>query len=224
MAEAPPDIDEGYRVYRPMLFGALARFAERGVVFALDEGLDIIHDFFIDEYDDLRSRFDPTRGRFTTLVFAAFVRYASGRIPRLRRWNDSLTGDAELHGDESGDATFQRDEAAIHAALSGIPADARAVLHERFAVGVSEREIARRLGASRHSVRERLMRALALLAIRMGERADLSERDWKIMRALWGQDRSVFDVAAEHSLTAEQVRRVSQRALQRFATALQKAP
>lgn len=223
MEEPPDSLEEAYRTYRPLLFGALARLADRGVVVGLDEGLDIIHDFLLDEYVRLRARFDPARGRFTTLLYVAFARYASSRVARLRRWRDALVwddGTALASTSPGGDTSL--DEQTILDCLARLDSTDRSLLQAWFDEGLSERALARRNGTSRHAIRDRLVQALGRLANQLGDRGDIPEVEWHVGRALWSEGRGLEDVAAELGITRERARRAAQRAIARFERALEK--
>jgi RNA polymerase sigma factor (sigma-70 family) len=224
MDQPPQELEDAYRTYRPLLFGALARMADNGLVLDLDEGLDLIHDFLLDEYKGLRERFDPIRGRFTTLLFAAFTRYASFRVARLRRWSEGLVGDDGVRhaSDATPEEEIPLDEANILRVLSKLERNESALLQARFGAGLSERSLARRMGVSRYAIRKQLVEALGKLAAELGDRGDVPEAEWHIARALWSERRSLDDVAAELGITRERARRAAQRAIARFERAFEK--
>ena len=45
-----PSWEEAYRLHRSLLFGALSKLAWSGFAVPPDEGLDLIHDFFIEAW------------------------------------------------------------------------------------------------------------------------------------------------------------------------------
>lgn len=85
-----PSWDEAYVRYRPLLFSALSGLAKHGFAASPDDGLDLIHDFFLDAWHPLVRNYDWKRAKFETYVYASFVRFARPRIIRLHRWNDAL--------------------------------------------------------------------------------------------------------------------------------------
>ena len=87
---------EDYEKYRPLLFSALARLAQQGYLAPPSEGLDLIHDFFIEAWSGLKQRFEPSKGNFSTYMFAAFARFARPRIVRSMRWRQNLYAPGEL--------------------------------------------------------------------------------------------------------------------------------
>src|SRR5580704_10653136 len=80
-----PDWGIGYTRYRGLFFDVLRRLADQGFVAQLGDGHDLIHEFFLSEWNGLAAKFDPARGSVATYVFRAFLRFARKRIARLHR-------------------------------------------------------------------------------------------------------------------------------------------
>ena len=229
----PPSSDEvvsaqEYSEFRPLLFRALARLRTAGYEVAGDEGLEMVHDFFIDAWPGLRERYDPSRGAFKTYVFAAFVRYVRPRIIRLRRWRELLVRLDANELDNIGappDGQIERmDRDAVRRALRALSDDDRVLLAEWAVPGRSERELARLTGISRYKLRQRLIAALARLALAMRHEPPSGEIDWQVAKALWSEERSVADTAAMLGLTTTQVRSARQRIIEFLSRALAQEP
>jgi RNA polymerase sigma factor (sigma-70 family) len=223
MEEPLEDLGAAYRAYRPLLFGALAALARRGVAVPFDEGLGLVHDFFIDGYPVVLERYDARIAKFTTFLYAAFTRYARPRILRLARIRQALVGDDLVERAAGGaelDPATEIDRATMRAALARVSADDRELLQSKFGEGLSERAIAERAGVTRQRIRQRLLEALGRLVVELGERPDLSSDDLIAARAVWTEDRSLDEAAAILGKTTEQVRRAVSRVLAGLARGL----
>ena len=222
--DPPSDLDTAYRSYRRLLLGAFAGMRNKDSAVSLDEGMDLVHDFFIDEYGALRDRYDPARGQFSTLLYAAFRTYVRRHLSRLRRWQDSLRPHADLEdlGGLTDTDSAALDVARVANALERIPSDDRVLLREHFQHGGGERELARRRGWTRHRVREALRDAMGRVAVALGDRRELDARDWEVARALWDEDRSLDEAAAASGISREQARRASERVLEMVTKAIRR--
>jgi hypothetical protein len=49
------------------------------------DGLDLIHDFFADEWINLRRIYDPAKGSYRAYAYRAFVQFVRPRIVRMQR-------------------------------------------------------------------------------------------------------------------------------------------
>src|SRR4051812_39949290 len=83
-------LDIDYARYRRLLTAALARLARNGYAVPPDEGLDLIHDFFVEAWEGLIHRFDADKASFETYIYGAFIRFARPRIVRLNRLRSGL--------------------------------------------------------------------------------------------------------------------------------------
>ena len=64
VGDALPNIDESYRELRPLFFLALGKLAKQGFVTSPADGLDLIHDFFADEWSNINRTYKPSRGNY----------------------------------------------------------------------------------------------------------------------------------------------------------------
>src|SRR5208282_5864054 len=96
-SQALPDLETAYQTLRPMLFGGLGKLSRQGFSVLPSDGLDVIHDFFVDEWDKVIAHYDPAKGRLETYVYAAFINFARPRLIRLQRLQGSLTDPQELN-------------------------------------------------------------------------------------------------------------------------------
>lgn len=212
---------EEYAQFRPLLFRALALLSRQGYGADADEGIEIIHDFFLEAWPGLRERHDAAKAAFSTYVFAAFVRFARPRIVRMQRWNERLLrlDPSELESlpavkDEAFDAL---EKESVRNAFRSLSSEDRALLNTWVHSAPSERRIATKLGMSRYQFRRQLVAALARLAARMGERVGSSENDWRVAKALWDEQRTVADTAAALGMSTTQVRLARQRVFEILA-------
>jgi RNA polymerase sigma factor (sigma-70 family) len=217
---------EDYEKYRPLLFSALARLAQQGYVAPPSEGLDLIHDFFIESWSGLKRRFEPSKGNFSTYTFAAFVRFARPRIVRSMRWQqnlyapDDLTHLAETHAQGLPAAELDLDLRIVRRALERMTQEDRNILKITLTAGLTQREAARRLNISRYHLRQNAADALARLASSINEPHAPQQPQWQVAKALWLEERDLAAVARRLNLQPSQIRTLRRRLLSTVASAV----
>jgi RNA polymerase sigma factor (sigma-70 family) len=212
------DQEAAYLRLRRLLFGALARLARQGFTAPPADALDLIQDFFAEVWPAVSANFDPARGtKLETYVYQAFVHFARPRIAELHRWRNLLVDTVELarisdrlpvaEASES-----ERDLGAVADAIRALPPLHRDVLTAYLASGrPSERAIAEKFSLSRYRLRQTLAEAFARVAIALGERGRISERDWLVARALWEERRTPAEAAGHLGMTSQQIRNARER-------------
>jgi DNA-directed RNA polymerase specialized sigma24 family protein len=232
MAEAKPLelTAEDYQRLRPVLYGALAHLTLQGFVVQPADAEDLMHDFYLHEWNNLRARYDPTRGALPNFVFVAFVRFARPRIAALHSWQSRLRDlDAlgvalnEAPSASAGEAveTSPLEEAAVRQALQSLPDAERALLLRYLELGPrSERRLAREQGLTRHEVRERLVQALGRVAVAAREHPRLPADDWRVAWALWEEGRTPRAAAAQLGCTTQEVQQSRRRIFRTLTAAL----
>jgi RNA polymerase sigma factor (sigma-70 family) len=200
-----PSWEEAYRLYRSLLFGALSKLALSGFAVTPDEGLDIIHDFFIEAWAAVESNYDPSRSKFTTYLYRSFVNFARPRIVRSVRWRDTLLSPEDLSrvieereefGQHSANAVDSFDLQMAKRALEELSAaDRELLLCYLGGRETSERKLARRFLISRYRLRLMLSDALAQVAVNMSERGSLTDPEWRLALALWRDKRTIREAA-----------------------------
>jgi len=218
------DLEEDYRRYRPVLLAALARLARSGFPVPLADGLEFVHDFFLEVWPDVRRRFDPARGSFQALLTVAFFRFARARIARDLRIRASRVpiddlDEASPEADTATEIGEAIDVQAVSKALARVPEPVRRVLMVRFNAS-SERAAARALGLTRHAMREQLLEALGRVAVAIDAQGTLADREWRLARLLWAEERSDADAAAVLDMTPSQLRHARRRVLDALGRAL----
>src|ERR1700742_3565091 len=88
LGEALPDIDQSYVELRPLFFLALGRLARQGFVTSPADGLDLIHDFFADEWAKVKRTYKPSRGNYRAYAYKSFVQFVRPRIVRIQRFQN----------------------------------------------------------------------------------------------------------------------------------------
>jgi RNA polymerase sigma factor (sigma-70 family) len=220
------DAGPAYEKYKPLLFSALAHLARQGYVAPASDGLDLVHDFFLEAWAGLEKRYDSSKGSFGTYLFAAFTRFARPRIVKCVRWQQNLYGPEELIQLTQGttrEATVTEmnlDLQLIKRALGSLTGEERQVLSTALTSGLSERAAARRLGTSRYKLRQKSAEALARLASAINEPEPLANQNWQVARALWLEDRNFAEVTRSLNLTASQTRSIRRRVLKTLASAI----
>jgi len=169
--------DVAYHRYRRLFLAALAYLAARGYPAPPDEGIDLIHDFFLESWRKTVTTYDPARGKFETYIYAAFLRFARPRIIRLLRWRSALVAPrdiAEYSSQEFKVAPSQEgsiDLNTVRRATSKLSSFKRELLIAYVGnEGSTERDLAHRFSLSRHQLRSHLADALGQTAAYLAER------------------------------------------------------
>jgi hypothetical protein len=71
-----------FEKYQSNLWPVVGALARRGFAVAPDEARDLMHDFYLDEWERLGTLYDPSRGPFERYLLAAFFQFARRRIAR----------------------------------------------------------------------------------------------------------------------------------------------
>ena len=206
---AQQQLERVYEEYTPMLLSAVASLSKRGYDMHPAEGLELVHDFYLEALPGLFGRYDESKGKFSTYLYAAFLRFARPRLLRNMRWkrlfvsfDDAIAHPQAQDAGESYEALVER----VTAAIAALPPELKFVVEARTRRGESEREVARRLGIGRYVVRQRTAEALGRIAIAIGEdqmiRGDLRP----LAVRLWRDGESLMTVAAELGLSRQEAR------------------
>jgi RNA polymerase sigma factor (sigma-70 family) len=220
MNEAILDVGTAYEELRPHLLGALAKLARRGFSVSPWDGLDLIHDFFVEAWDGINSRYDPSKGTFHAYVYAAFVHFARPRIVSLQRLQNSLVEPGQLdllHSrEEEGSNDLyvlpENSKQVVREAVSRLPPRQREILSRYlYANSRVERMLAKKFSLSRYALKQTLVDALGRVMVRLDKPARMPERDWKVAIALWRDQRTIDETAAYLGMTLHQVREANSR-------------
>jgi len=220
-----PDLETGYRQFRPLFFAAIARFVRQGVRISPADAMDFVHDFFAEEWQKVANTYDPQRGRFEPYVYSAFVNFVRPRVFRLYRLQRDLTDPDLLNAFASRQEDVAEPPVRLTeftAALHKIPAEDRELLLAYLHAGrTPERMLAREWGIPRYRLREKLVAALGKLAISLGSSSLFSERDGDVAWVLWGLEHSNSEAARLLGMSEAQVRLAHRRNIRRLTAALQ---
>lgn len=225
--ESLPDLEEAYATLKGLLFHALATLARQGYVVPPTEGLDLIHDFFLDAWPGLEARFDPSKGTPKAYVYGAFVRFARPRINRLYRLHDRLQDASKLarlvtkSQDPSGRLDTHLDTEIVAEAVKQLSSYHRSMLHTYFSGNPpSQRKLAREFGVSRYRVKESLAEAIGHLATFLDRPDYISEQDWRVTTSLLQGARSLKETSARLGLSPYQTKAIHNRNLATIAQSL----
>ena len=225
-ADLERHIAHSYTAHRRVLFKALSGLARTGFAAPPDEGMDLIHDFYLEAWPSVSARYDAARASFDTYLFACFVRFARPRIIRLGRLRATLMAPAELEAVARGSGATSvsgfdaSDVPAVRAALSALPPDGRALLDAYLDdAEPSERALAARFATTRYAVRVRLADTLGSMAVRLGAASSLGEPDRSVAVALWADQRSPRQVAALLHMSTDEVQTTKLRVFTRLVEA-----
>ena len=201
--EAPRELAQIYEEYTPLLLSAVAALARKGFAINPGEGLEVVHDFYIEALPGLLERYDASRGRFSTYLYGAFLRFARPRTVRSLRWKRLLVplDDAIDHAIAFDEKPSEESQQSVAAALERLPKPLRDVLEARLAQHQSERQIARGLGVSRYVVPQRLAEALGRVAIAIGHTETIRQDLRPFAIRLWRDEVPLMQLAGEFGLS-----------------------
>lgn len=218
VGEALPDIDQSYRELRPLFFLALGRLARQGFVTSPADGLDLIHDFFADEWVKLGRTYKPSKGNYRAYAYQSFVQFVRPRIVRIQRFqNYKLRPDEVESALNEPAATFPNPEMSydhqlVRAKIAELPQLQREILTDYvYSDKVSERALAQTYSLTRHRLRELLVDSLGRVLVRLERPKEISVADWQVALALWRDARSISQTAKYLHLTEHQVRSANKR-------------
>lgn len=157
-----------YDRYRLILFGLILR-----ILHSRPEAEDVLQDVFIQVWKRAAD-FDESRGRaFTWLVTLARSR-AIDRLraldSRQRTANESLLAVPESISDAAEDAFKSEQREVVRAALDELPEEQRQALVLAYFEGLTQSEIAARLGAPLGTVKTRMRSGMIKLRELLGEK------------------------------------------------------
>jgi DNA-directed RNA polymerase specialized sigma24 family protein len=216
--------EEAYRRLRPACLRLLGALARQGYPLNPADGIDLIHDFFVEAWPGLGERFRPEKGDFDRYWRGAFIRFARRRILKALHWQRSLTPveELEIHLLSPVDREDPSDLAAVRSALDALPSKDRQLLELLVDPTVSMRSAARRIGLSRHRLRIEAGEALGRLSMKLGT-APIGRDEWSVANELWSHGRDLRAAAARLGLTYEDARARRNLALHQLNTAVQSA-
>jgi RNA polymerase sigma factor (sigma-70 family) len=198
--------EQAYLDLLPLFSSILVRLAKQGFAHRAGEGLDVVHDFFLQRWPAVKRGFDGERGTLSAYAGTAFVRFARQRLAADARYR-ALLDEPSNDLPAAPESTDPYDLRALTDALERLsPAD-RELLCTRFgAVNPSERELAEQRSESRHTVRQELAAALTRLVLSLQDRQLLSASDSAVAHALFVQGLSTKQAAAVTGQTVQRVR------------------
>lgn len=157
-----------YDRYRLILFGLILR-----ILHSRPEAEDVLQDVFIQVWKRAAD-YDESRGRaFTWLVTLARSR-AIDRLrsldSRQRTANESVQGMPEAISDASEDAFKSEQREVVRDALDALPEEQRQALVLAYFEGLTQSEIAGRLGAPLGTIKTRMRSGMIKLRELLGEK------------------------------------------------------
>lgn len=217
VGEALSDIDQSYRELRPLFFLALGKLARQGFVTSPADGLDLIHDFFADEWEKVSRTYKPSRGSYRTYAYQSFVQFVRPRIVRIQRFQnyrlrpDEMESALKEPAATSPSPEVSYDHQLVRGRIAELPELQRAILTEYVYSEKSERALAQAFSVSRHRLRELLVEGLGRVLVRLERPKAISLVDWQVALALWRDARSISQTAKYLHLTEHQVRSANAR-------------
>lgn len=223
-----PSFDEAYDEYVPLFLRALGHLSRMGFPLAPDEGMDVIHDFFVEAWPGLSERYQPEKGSFSAYVGVAFARFARKRIVRMDGWRGRLRDLHEIAQDSTTETLDPADRlqsqevvAALHAAMDRLSPLESAVLRDFLLTGDSERTLAVRHEITRHRLRELLVTSLGQVAGEvLASHGDQAASDWEVSSGLWIDGRSDRDIALRMQKPLPEIRKAHRHSMEQLLRAI----
>src|ERR1700730_11280986 len=222
-----PSWGEAYVRYRPLLFSALSKLATRGYTTAPDDGMDLMHDFFLEAWPGIAANYDPSKARLETYLYGSFVQFARPRIVRQHRWRDALVSPMSLADLSAPDfhsmpvQPLAHDLTAVRAAVAKLSAFEQGILAAYVSdAKSSERDLAHRFSLTRYQLRSCLADALGKIAVALGEMSAMSRAERAVMVALWGEGRTVKETARVLQVSTSEVQAMRVRLFEMLSAAV----
>jgi RNA polymerase sigma factor (sigma-70 family) len=233
--DVPRDLAEVDERLTPMFVSVVTNLAAKGMTVEGVDPLDLVYDFYVKALPRVLARYDPSKARITTYLYGAFRLFAARRIARekgrkevlvpLEKVTEHVAAAAAVPGAETDrvEALDQR----LTAALARLPPEFRNVLDARLVRRENERDIAERLGLTRHAVRQQLAEAFGRVAVAMDHVETICPDLRPFALRLWRDEIPLMRVAKEMRLTrraAQKLYRKLVRSLIAAARALEDVP
>ena len=217
------DMERAYQELRPVFLHALAHLARHGLAVSPADGVDLIHEFFAQKWDDLARNYQPDKGTLRQYAYQSFVYFARPQILKLRRIQDSLVDMNELdHSPAVEVSVSPHDQHVLLNAISTLPEFQKSVLCGYiYADSPSERKLASNFGLTRHRLHEELVAALGRVVVMLDRPEAMPEKDWQVAQALWRDFRTFQEAAGSLGITSHQVRQANSRNMRLLSEALQ---
>jgi hypothetical protein len=124
--------------------------------------------------------------------------------------------DSGTEGTRSDDE-LHLDEQRVAEAVSRLPEEHQDLIFLAYDSGLSDRDLSRRLGLSRHVIRMRLAEALAAIAAQLDAPSVASDKEAQLARALFVDGEPIELAASDLGLPLAQARSKRRALLKRFA-------
>ena len=222
--DVPRDLAEVHERFTPLLIAAAGDLAEEGLNVSPADALELVHDFYVVALERALTGYRPYLSKFSTYLYWAFRIFARRRIAREARLKDVLVPleeGMEQPAAESSLPDAEEDPAEVIDrrltwALARLPQQCRSVLEARVVHRENERDIAERLGWTRHEVRQRLAEAFGRVAVLMDHGETIREDLRPFALRLWRDEIPLMRVAKEMGLT----RRAAQKRYRKLVRSL----
>lgn len=216
---APPSLEDAYRLYVPNMLRTLSRLAVTSRLAAPD-GMDLIHSFFADEWEGLLERYSPGVGAFDAYFGVSFRRYARRSLLQRARRRSQLVDPSVLETTfASPPGGTSEDARGVQRAVAALPASYGALLRTYFRAG-SERAAAEALGWSRHRFRAALAEAVARVALEFAPPGGVDPADWRVTLLVLGTERTPRQAAQLLGISVTEANERHKRALGVLISAL----
>ncbi|MCJ2026467.1 sigma-70 family RNA polymerase sigma factor [Methylobacterium sp. J-067] len=194
--------DVDYLAYRPVLLRMLSSLARNGYAVSPDDGLDLVHDFFIEAWTGVVHRHDPHKSPFPAFLNHTFLAFARPRIIRLKRWRTTLLDPADMARlqDVRHVVVAEREHVEqillVRAVVQSMAPKDRKLFQCYLSGDGSEREIATRFGLTRYALRSRLVDLFGEFAARFGHLSNAPMANNLVVDAIWHRHRTPKEAAS----------------------------
>jgi DNA-directed RNA polymerase specialized sigma24 family protein len=196
--------------HQRLFWHVLSSLASAGFVVPPTDAMDLMHDFYVEAWPQVRAGFDSSKGSFSNYVAGAFYRFARRKITRMQHWRNRIVHfDLGLSRQEDDlEATTSRLELIqmVRKRIEELPNLERAVLMA-FLHNPREarRSFPKQYKITRYQFDELLTNSLGLVSVQLGRIPDVSHQDYLVARSLWHEGRSAKSTALSLGITLPKV-------------------
>lgn len=201
---------------------ALHSLSQEGVFTDVGQAVDILHDFYICEWEKVLAGYDPAKGKLSSYALAALKRFARRRATRDAIFRQALEWDDGHLGSGSVEQCVDtHDLEILKTALGGLsPVHRKCVMSIFEEPSLDERTLARLLGTTRYRIRQYRVEAIGELAIRLEALGGLTSFQRDVADALFVQHMSIAAAASALKTSNREIREMRDQLILHFKSLL----
>ena len=195
----------------------------------LQDGMDLVHDFVVDQLPQALITYSPNRGPIKPWLFTVFRHYARRRILEIsslrKRWTSEDFAEPFLLSQHDESYLSAEEKIGLRNAVQQLPEEQRLSLSVYFGNSHdagSLNALARKFQWSKHKSKQTLLRAIAAVAALIGEKGILTSLELDICQAKLVREEEWPSIAARLGKTEYQARSLLKNALEKLSVSLGK--